>query len=75
MSVRGKLDELITGVSGDIYKADRSISLIDRIGDQADQLNRNGFGDLLGNLQGYLKEHMILAITKVFERPIPGTRP
>ena len=41
----------------------------DQIADQSEQLNNKGFGDLFGNLQGYLREHMILAITKIFERP------
>lgn len=69
MSAMDDLNDVITGVSGDIYKADQCISIIDQIADQSERLNYQGFGDLFGSLQGYLREHMILAITNIFERP------
>ncbi len=62
-------DVISEGVAVDIFKSDQCISLLDEIGTNSEVLNREGFGDLFGNLQGYLSEQVILAITKIFERP------
>lgn len=67
--VQALKDIISEGVAVDIFKADQCISLLDEIGTSSDVLNRASFGDLFGNLQGYLTEQVILAITKIFEQP------
>ena len=62
-------DIIFEGVALDIFRADQCISMLNAIGTSAKFLNNQGFGDVFGSMQGYLTEHVVLSITKIFEKP------
>lgn len=62
------LEDIVSqGVAIDVYKAEQCKSLLQGIGKDSSQLNTKGYGELFGNLQGYMIDHLILSITKIFE--------
>jgi AbiU2 len=63
-----KLKEYVNGLAGQVLSADRAHAILRAIGENAQALNAQNFGNLFGYLQGVLADHLGLAITKIFER-------
>ncbi len=66
-NIKDKLDELYKGVSRDIHTAEECLYLEEKIGEYASEINKEGFGNLFGNLQAILLDNARLKICRIFE--------
>jgi hypothetical protein len=62
-------DYLIKGILTDIYTAEEAYSLASEIGDEAEHVNRAGFGRLFHTLQVTLSDRQTLSVTRIFDQP------
>lgn len=63
-----RLDDLVTGVLNEFFRATQAEAMQDLIGAHADACNAAGYGELLGTLQDILAERYTLSMCKIFER-------
>jgi hypothetical protein len=65
-----KLDFMLNkGLLSDIYLARQSHALLITIGHKGTRLEGKGYTRFFSNLQGILADHLIIHITKIFEKP------
>ena len=63
------LEQIFHEIAKEVYLAYAANEMLQLIGDHADGINSQGFGDFFGRLQGILTNQFISSMTKVFEKP------
>ena len=69
MAASDDLKRLTVGISGDIYRAEQCVALNEQISQASVPLNDANYGDLFGTVQALSINELILAISKIYERP------
>ena len=60
-------DYLIHGIASDIFFADEAKSLCVEVGNHAEKVNAEGFGQLFGSIQAAYSDRQTLAVAKMFD--------
>ncbi len=64
-----KLKSIVEVIAIDIYRSEEAYYLYKEIGENAERINKKGYGGLFNSIQESLKLQLIIRTTRIFEKP------